>query len=92
MFLLSSLDDGDADDVDVEKLKTEKKGKERNAEERIEEDDDDDEKPDKKIEPIESSWVPFLKFADNSTDEYLNTLSDIQVCSLPFLTSNPIYL
>ena len=39
------------------------------------------EKPQEKIKPIESSWVPFLKFAENSTEEYVKTLSDIQVIS-----------
>uniref|UniRef100_A0A7M5X0B0 Uncharacterized protein n=2 Tax=Clytia hemisphaerica TaxID=252671 RepID=A0A7M5X0B0_9CNID len=44
----------------------------------VKEDIPEDERPHDNIKPIQSSWVPFLKFAENSTGEYERSLSKIQ--------------
>ena len=37
------------------------------------------EEPPSRLEPVESSWKVFLKFAENSTDDFEEALAKIQV-------------
>lgn len=37
------------------------------------------EEPPLRLEPVESSWKVFLKFAENSTDDFEEALAKIQV-------------
>lgn len=44
----------------------------------VDNDDDDDDKPHPKLQPVESSWSAFLKFAENSTNDFEEALAKIQ--------------
>lgn len=45
----------------------------------IEQESDEMEKPPSNIQPVQSSWVAFLKFAENSTSDFEEALAKIQV-------------